>query len=183
MPTSRFPFDERGGQAPVVPEYPGWTPLEDAATVRSIHTTHLRRLLRNQGLKPEDKQGRDGYGRVVWRSYLRNSDLEQLDKDRKPGRPIDDEITVEEAAAILWPDEAKELRKLRASASKGAIEKLKQKHLSHVYHLVRQELLTVLDEAHKREAHFTSGDKSKRALRAAHRHQQPLPGNRRAPIR
>jgi hypothetical protein len=134
--------------APVIPEYPGLTFLQTAAADLAIHPARLRQLLRELGLKTEERPGSDAYSRVVHRTYVRNSDLEEVKKNRKPGRPIDEEITVEEAAGILWPDEAKELKQLRPD--RAAYDKLREKHLGRVYHLIRQELLTPLDEAHKR---------------------------------
>lgn len=167
--STHIPYHERAGQIPVVPKYRGLTFLKNAAAKLKVYPETLRVWLRELGLAPEERQGTDAYGRVVSRSYVWNSDLEQVKNSHKPGRLSKEEVTLEETADILWPNEAKELRRLRRDvADKAAYEKLRERHLGHVYHLVRQGLLTPADEAHKRLVHYTAsyrnGKKAKRVL-------------------
>jgi hypothetical protein len=121
------------------------TLLTKAATDRGIHPATLRRKLRELGLKA--KRGK--------RSYVSDATLAEIDKNRRPDTLIDEEITVEQAADILWPEEARQLKRLRREGAKD-YKKLRERHFSHVYHLIRQERLQILNLAHKRQVMYTA---------------------------
>src|SRR5262249_5823477 len=89
----------------IAPDYPGLTLMDEGAAYLGVHRETLREWLRDLGSKPVRRPGPkgDGYGTTL--AYVRNSDLSKAERDHRPSRPIDDEITVQEAARLLFPDE------------------------------------------------------------------------------
>ena len=128
----------------IYPEYPGYTDLREAARNRSWRHSYLVRVLRKLGLEPENKEGKDWRGQTVYKPFVSDLALQQVDKHRNDPR-LADEITVWEAAKILWPEEDKELRKLERAASqpgamaeaKGRYKKARSGLKGRVHHLIR----------------------------------------------